>query len=83
MDESHISNSSQASVIDVSKLKDTIVSIEYPGRVINDQEAFRTMGGLPTMSAIHAKENRKYLNTESLKYVFRNEFEFYFLLELN
>ncbi|EFX88540.1 hypothetical protein DAPPUDRAFT_310750 [Daphnia pulex] len=47
------------SELDVSQLNRTIVSIEYPGRVINDDEAFRTMGGLGMMSAVHSKENRK------------------------
>lgn len=47
--------------LEVSKLKRTIVSVEYPGRVINDNEAFRTMGGLGMMSAVHSKENRKYV----------------------
>jgi hypothetical protein len=49
------------SELDVSQLNRTIVSIEYPGRVINDDEAFRTMGGLGMMSAVHSKENRKYI----------------------
>ncbi|XP_057370022.1 general transcription factor 3C polypeptide 5-like [Daphnia carinata] len=49
----------QSPELDVSKLKRTIVSVEYPGRVVNDNEAFRTMGGLGMMSAVHSKENRK------------------------
>lgn len=45
---------------DVLKLDRTIVSVEYPGQVINEEEAFRTMGGIQAMSAVHTKENRKY-----------------------
>lgn len=33
-------------VVMQNNLKRNFISIEYPGRVINDQEAFRTMGGL-------------------------------------
>lgn len=44
----------------MENLKNNFVSIEYPGRVVNDQEAFRTMGGLDGISAVHSKENRKY-----------------------
>lgn len=42
-----------------NNLKRYFVSIEYPGRVINDENAFRTMGGLTEMSVVHATENRK------------------------
>ena len=59
--QSHAEGSSQSSdrELDVSKLNRTIISIEYPGLVKNDQEALRTMGGIGLMSAVHCKENRK------------------------
>lgn len=44
----------------IENLKNTFVSIEYPGRVLNDHEAFKTMGGIDGISAVHSKENRKY-----------------------
>ena len=53
---------SELITLDVSNLDRTIVSIEYPGQVENEQEAFRTMGGLQGMSAVHSKENRKYID---------------------
>ncbi len=46
----------------IENLERNIVSIEFPARVVNDNEALRTMGGIDTMSQIHSSENRKYVN---------------------
>ena len=57
-----------------NNLKRYFVSIEYPGRVINDENAFRTMGGLTEMSVVHATENRKYLI--AINHIFHHNFNY-------